>query len=237
MRSSIVTALSLLEVEKKRGRILTPRATVVATVVGVANLLVSSFAEHLLRNDPAMHYLSLFLFGHSTVYFFLAFMYFTGSSREVLSKVRIFPTSPMSRIWFTALGFIRHPFSVALVASNVLSLGVIFHSEARIASLTVLTYFLLTASVVVIACISFLVLEKNHAGNLVFVVLIAFVALGLSNMVTASSHSISASLPVVSLSVDAVQSAQAADYTGAVKSGLTLLMIPILVVLVGKRFA
>ena len=231
------TTMSLLGVEKRQRDVLAPYVSFIATILGIANLLASSYAEHFLKEDPTNYYLSLFLFAHSVLYSLLAFLYFIGWSRPVLQKTKIFPTSPMIRILFSALGFARHPISVAIVVSNTLALGVIFHADASIAIVVVLSYLLLASSIVTIASVLFLFLEKHRTGNLALVVLLAFVVLGVSSSFALTSHTITTTFPIVPICINAVQSARISDYLGLIENGMILTAIPTLAILLGKKVA
>jgi hypothetical protein len=236
MRSTVSIASSLLDVETERRLVVSPRAKLYAVALSFINLFPSGFAERFLKDDPTGYYLSLFLFIHSAVYSLFALSYFTSSSQEILYKVKIFPTSSLSRLIFIVVGFLLHPLSVALLASNIFFFAVLFRNAAPVAVTAIVLYLLLMVCISVLVSTIFLYLEsKNQSARiaLVIVALLTFVIITSTLVFHAESFVIG--VPLVSWCANGIQAAKAGDVINVAKNSIVLLVIPLGVVFIGRR--
>ena len=141
MRSSFDIAHSLLEVDKEKTIVLSPRVKLFAAILGIINLVFSGLSDSFLSNDATGYYLSLFLFVHCVVYAVFSFSYFLGNDQEILFKAKIFPTNSTGRMLFVIVSAVRHPLSIALIASNSIFFMILYRHSIITGIVAVLLYF------------------------------------------------------------------------------------------------
>ena len=202
------------------------------------NLLPSGFSETILRTDANGYYLSLFLFSHSVVYLVIIFSYCIGTARGILKNVDIFPGRPTGRMLFVIAGCVRHPFSIALLASNAFFFLVLYRQDITSAIIAVVLYLLLMLCILVLASVVFLLLERRRtsAGIALVLVLLFFIA-GLAGSIVFHEESFLAYVPLVSSCVNGIQAALRQDYVQTAIQAMILVGIPTIILMAVKRFA
>ncbi len=228
MRTAKAIAQSLLDVDREKNRALAPNAKGFAFVLAILNLLPGGLSENYLRDDTTGYYLSLYLFCHAALYFLLSLVYFTGSSREIMEKTRVFPTNSLGRLLFAFVANLRHPFSIGLLVSNMFFFIVLFRTSLETAGILAVSYLLLMISIAAVAAFVFLFLEKRrmpaHAA-LVIATLLATISLVLTVVFHVGSTSLIFG-PLIDLIVQGILSSARGDFvqsaTGLVGLGSTI---------------
>lgn len=236
MRPVLSIAVSLLEVDKEQTNVRSPRVRLYASILAVISLFAAGFSETFLSADAEGYHLSLFLFVHSVIYMLLALAHSVGSSRDILHRVRVFPTNSISRILFVVWASIRHPFSIALVAGNTLFFIVLYRANGAVIVTTILLYLLLTLNVTVIASVVFLFLEKKNRWARVAKVVVALLGFtSLGYFVIFQADSIMTNIPLVGLCGKGIVSALNGNYSAAMLNAGLLMLFPFVVVALGRR--
>lgn len=237
MRNSFDIAHSLLDVDSERMLVLTPRVKLFAFILAIINLFPSGFSESLLRSEGTGYYLSLFLFIHSAVYALFALSYFIGSNHEILLKTRIFPTNSIGRMAFVLLSIMRHPFSIALIASNSFFFLILYRQNIAAGIFALVLYLLLIVSCTSISTLLFLFMERRRAAASIALVFAALLALiGLVSVIVLDAGSFMLFIPLVSTSVKGIQSALQTNYIDAGLRALILTAVSAITLFGGKRF-
>ncbi|MBX2992504.1 MAG: hypothetical protein KF749_15230 [Bacteroidetes bacterium] len=237
MRSSANIAQTLLAVDTEQLSALSPRIKLYAFILAILNLIPSGLSENVLRIDREGYHLSLFLFSHSVVFVLVGLSYFVGSSRDILEKVRLLPTTALSRILFVITANLRHPFSIALMSSNAFFLIVLYWHHITVGITAVVLYLLLVTNISTIAAAVFLHLEKKGASvgiALVVVALAAFAALVGSFAYEADA--ILQKVPLVNFCVNGILSALSGDWFTVLLNLVLLTAVAAGVIWLGKRF-
>ena len=237
MRTANAIAQSLLDVDREKNRVLVPNAKVFAFVIAILNLLPGGLSENYLRNDTTGYYLSLFLFCHATLYFLISLAYFTGSSRDILEKIQVFPTNSMGRLLFAILSYLRHPFSLGLLASNVFFFIVLFRTNIGTAGVLVISYLLLMISIATVAAFVFLFLEKRRMPAhvaLVIAALFASASLVLTVIFRAGSSSLVFG-PFLDLIVQGILSSVHGNFVQSATSCAVLLVTIAITIIAGRK--
>ncbi len=228
---------SLLHVDSEKTYALYPRAKLFAVIVATCNLVVAAFSDSFLQNDSSGYYLSLFLFLHSGVYAFLSFSYFLNDAQEILFKAKIFPTNSIGRILFVVVSVIRHPLSIALLASNSFFLIILYRSTMIVAVVAVVLYLSLMLSILTFSSFVFLFLErKRAAASIALFGVIFFAACAIAFLPIFNGGSSLEFIPLVATCVSGIQSAKVFDYAGVALSLGILMAFSFAAVFGGKRF-
>jgi hypothetical protein len=238
MRSTLSIANSLLDVDKEQTLALSPRLKLYASILALINLFPSGFSENALLRDSEGYHLSLFLFAHSVAYLLLALFYFIGTSKEILTKTKIFPTNSLSRIAYVVWSSMRHPFSIALLASNAFFFLILYRTNLVVSAAAIVLYLLLMVNISVIASVVFLFLENRNQSTsiaIVFVILFGFVSL--VAVLAFRADSFAASVPLVGWCNKGIVSALKEHFAATITHALLLLLIPFAVVGIGKRIS
>lgn len=237
MRSSADIAQSLLAVDTEQQSALSPRIKLYAFILGILNLFPSGLSEHVLRSDRDGYYLSLFLFSHSAVFALVGFSHFIGSSRDILQKVYLFPTTALSRILFVIGANLRHPFSIALISSNVFFLIILYRHHIPVGITAVALYLLLVINIATIAGIVLLQLETrgSSAGIALVVVALAACAVFVGSYAY-EADAIMQNVPLVNFCVNGILSALSGEWVGVVVNCAVLGAVPVAIIWIGKKF-
>lgn len=237
MRSSADIAQSLLPVDTEQRSALSPRIKLYAFILGILNLFPSGLAEHVLRSDRDGYYLSLFLFSHSAVFGLVGLSHFIGSSRAILQKVYLFPTTALSRILFVISANLRHPFSIALISSNLFFLIVLYRYHIPVGIAAAVLYLLLVLNIATIAGIVLLQLEKRGSSSgIAFVVLALAACAVFVGSYAYESDAIMQNVPLVNFCVNGILSAISGAWFAVVLDFAVLVAIPIAVIWIGRKF-
>jgi len=230
-------ASCLLAADRLRNSLKGEAAIVYPASIGVLNLFFCAYFERFLKNDTGALYLALFLFLESSVYLLMAVAYFMGSTTEFLSKTRIFPTTPSSRILFASLSNIRRAPCGALVASNIFFMLVFYRNSPLAMIAAPILFLLMILNIETVSTIILLVsarISRPLAGVAALVALCAF-AVPVSSLVFHFDTLLTA-LPVISWATSGIHSAAQGALSPAVTMGGLLAALPIAVVVIGARF-
>lgn len=237
MRTSFDIAHSLLDVDKEKTLALSPRTKLFGFILAIMNLFPSGLSETFLANDATGYYLSLFLFIHAAVYTLFAFSYFLGSNQEILLKAKIFPTSSTGRILFIIGSVIKHPLSIALIASNSLFFMILYRHIMITGLAAIILYCCLMLTILVLGSIVFLFLDRMRtSASIALLFVILFTVTGLATVLVFDGESMMTFIPLVSSCVRGIQSARAFDYAGFIQSFVILAFTSAMVFFLGKRF-
>lgn len=237
MRSSADIAQSLLAVDTEQQSALSPRIKLYAFILGILNLIPSGLSEHVLRSDRDGYYLSLFLFSHSAVFALVGLSYFLGSSRDILQKVHLFPTTGLSRILFVIRANLRHPFSIALISSNLFFLIVLYRHDIPVGIAAAVLYLLLVLNIATIAGIVLLQLEKRGTSAGIAFVVVALAACAVFVGTYAyKADAILQNVPLVNFCVNGILSALSGAWFAVVLNFAVLVVIPMATIWIGKKF-
>ncbi|MBI5471406.1 MAG: hypothetical protein HY961_03585 [Ignavibacteriae bacterium] len=237
MRSTPAITHSLLTLDREKTAALLPNAKVYGFALAVLNLIPCGLSEGFLRRDASGYTLAFFLFCHSAVYFLLSLTYFTGSGRDILQKIQIFPTNSMSRFLFTLASNLRHPFTIGLFASNVFFAFIVFREKLGTAALLASSYLLLMISIAAVGTLLFLILERKRlpvqaalavAAIFILTTLVASVVFHIGTTTMAFG-------PVIDLIVRGVLLSARGEWSVSLLSTALLLVISILMFIAGRK--
>ncbi len=227
----------LLDVDRQRIQALSPRMKLYAVAIAIVNLFVCGLAEASLSADRTGYSISLFVFIHASMYMLLALSYFAGNTQDILRKARIFPTDASARFVFAAAGFFRHPFSLAMITSNLLFLAVLYRERIATTASGLLLFTLLMATIALAAAVVFLVLERRNYPASAALVVVAFCAL---LMLTASmvfhNELFVTRLPLLRWYVDGIRAAEAGQLGNVALYATRFGIVILLAIATGKRF-
>ena len=207
-----------------------------ATVAILNLFLCASFEPHL--KEGGTYYLSVFLFLEVTLHVVLSSLNFSTFVSEILAKSRIFPTRSAQRMLFVITSSLRRPLLLALAASNVLFLLILFHSTVW-AALAVAPLFVFLIFVTETLLSTFLLIATRYAipfggmivllGFLVVVVVIGAFAFRVESLVEY--------IPILQWATHGIIAAEAGNIGGAAGGALRLFLTEISILFVGRRFA
>lgn len=226
----------LLDVERQRTLALSPR--VGAVMLAIVNLFLAGLSENALSVDPTCFSTSLFVFVHAGVYALLALSYFAGNSQDILHRTRLFPVSSPARLMFVTVGFLRPPFSVALLASNAFFLGVLFRAHWITAVAGIVLFLLLMTSIAAVAAVVFLALErKNHPPSVALVVALVFTVVTLTASLVFHQEMFVTHLPLLNWYMAGIREATAEHLGNVLLYAARFGIVLLLTLVIGKRIA
>lgn len=228
----------LLDVERQRTSALSPRVGLYAVMLAIVNLFLAGLSENALSVDPTCFSTSLYVFVHAGVYTLLALSYFAGNSQDILHRTRLFPVSSPARLMFVTVGFLRHPFSVALLASNAFFLGVLFRAHWITVVAGIVLFLLLMTSIAAVAAVVFLALErKNHPPSVALVVALVFTVVTLTASLVFHQEMFVTHLPLLNWYMAGIREATAEHLGNVLLYAARFGIVLLLTLVIGKRIA
>lgn len=170
-------AVHLIASRGQRGKFLYP------IFFFLLNLLVCAAFERRLRLDSTGTTFGYFFVLEFGIYCAFLLAQYQRLIFPVLEKSTVFPTSFLTTLVFCMWSDVRRPMAVAFLVTNILLLGVVYHSSTIMMLLTVAIYNLLFISVEA-SFVSF-ALMVQRSRNPEVILLICFVSLLLAAFVTA----------------------------------------------------
>ena len=235
--TSTLTAGNLLVVDRlKSGGYRTTRLYPAA--VAILNLFFCAYFERYLKDDANGFYLSLFMFLESTLYAVVSSINFHRISFEILSKSRIFPATPSSRLLFVITGNLRRPIVLSLVGSNIFFLIVLFRHPVMDALIVgVLFAGLIIVTEILLSTLMLTLLRRSIPSGIAAVFLGFLLFALLIGSFIFHVESLLAMNPLLRWTIDGILSARHSDTVGVLTNITWLGSVGVLALVLGKRFA
>lgn len=230
-------AVNLLTVEKaRRGEYRTTRLYPAAAAI--LNLAVCAYFERYLKNDATGFYLSVFLFLEANIYIVVSSTNFFTVAFEILSKSRIFPTTPTDRLVFVIASNLRRPIVLSLVGTNVFFMIILFRSTFWQASLAALFAVFMLAAIETVLSAVLLVLTRRALplGSVVFVLALLLLTVCIGSLVF-HFETLIASIPLIRWTVNGILAATRADVKAVIANIAWLASTAVLALMLGRRFS
>lgn len=206
--------------------------------VAILNLFFCAYFERYLNSDVTGFHLSLFLFLESSAYAALSTTNFFTVSSEILSKSRVFPTTPTDRMLFVIKGNCRRLMQLSLVGSNIFFVVILFRATPSAAILAVLIFLLFTLTIEILLSVSLLILQRQSLPLEGAIAIAGFVLLSLLlGSIVFHYEILIASLPLMKWAVDGMLGATRNETSGVILSFAMLLITSTLMLVLGRRFA
>lgn len=204
----------------------------------ILNLFFCAYFERYLKNDATGFYLSLFLLLQAGAYIVLSSTNFFTVSFEILSKARIYPTTPTDRMLFVIGGNCRRPILLSLVGSNMFFVIVLFRETFWGAILAALFYFLLASTIEVFLSASMLIIKRRSLPLEGAIVVVGFILLTLIlGSLVFHYETLIASIPFIRWTVDGILGAIHLETMKVISSIAWLLTTFAVMLILGRRFA
>jgi len=207
-------------------------------VFAAANLFFCGAMDHLLKEDPGGHYLSLFLFIEASICFLFSIGFHFQSLREILVKTSVFPATGWDRFLFTVVCIVRKPLTLALWLTAGLFMIVFYRRSPSAAAFGVALFSMMLLDTILLGSIMALLSIRSveAMGALFFAIALAMIFLLVGAMVFHTGGILGA-LPVVSWAASGITAAEAGNGIGAASNFLYLLAMMVAGVVIGKRIA
>lgn len=207
-------------------------------VAAILNVVFCAYFERYLKNDPSGFYLSVFLFLEATIYIVASSTNFFTVTFEILSKSRIFPTTPTDRLAFIIAGNFRRPLVLALAATNVFFVIVLFRNTFWLGLTTALFVVLLIITIEVLLSALLLALMRRSLPLGTAVVVLAFLLLTVFiGSFVFHYETLIASIPLIRWTVNGILAGTRADAAEVVANIAWLCSTAIITLLLGRRLS
>jgi hypothetical protein len=235
--TSAHTAASLLSAERmKTGDYRTTRLYPAAAAI--LNLFFCASFERYLKDDPSGYYLSLFLFIEGALYVVVSSTNFFTAAFEILTKSRVFPTTPAGRLWFVVAGSARRPIVFSLVASDVFFLIILFRHAFPHVLITAALFLLMIISIEVLLATMMLTLMRRSAPLGTAVVLCALLlCLVFIGSFVLHFETVLSAIPFIRWAAMGMLAALVGNTSEALANAAWLVLTTLLVLVIGRRLA
>lgn len=228
----------LISVEKKKMTSTQGRVQIFPFVFAFINILLCSYFDQYLQNDPDGYYLQLFLFVQASVGVLFAVGFYKQGIEEVLLKTQIFPVSSWNRFFYIVKCNLRRPLSMAWILTTALFF-LVFYRQERVIAFAAILFFLLIILVIETAVAAVILLSKKSYYTVSGLgVLVVFLLFGiLVSSIIFNYHAALIKIPVVSWATAGILAVQKSDITSAGVNALLFLLIPGIAIFTVKKFA
>jgi len=156
MRNSWQIASVLLAADRKKGTPESGRLKAHPFILSFLNLFLCGYFDHLIKNDPEGHYITLFLFVEASLCLAFSAGYLFQGGKAVLAKSAVFPVKRLSIMLFTFIALIRRPLVLGLWLTSSAFILVFYYNRPGVALAANCIYSLLILNVAALASMIFL---------------------------------------------------------------------------------